>query len=267
MGNGADHVINSPSRRFPCDPAIFRAPPAEFRSQPRILGNPRGLPRLDERKALLEEAETLSGQLVIEGQGSILYVDRDPFLSNDVPCISFLDHGVERHARLALPVDQDPIDRRAPSILGQKRAMEIDAPKTGDVEKLFGKEPAVVKRKDEIRGELAHQLDKRRGIGIGRGIDRQFIVAGKRGHRAKPDIFVGIVAMRNHGHDLFAGFDQKFQTFITDVVIGKDGNPHFRQPSIVNVTNTNVRVFVIFTWFPTQTTLTLTLSLSGRGKG
>ena len=77
---------------------------------------------------------------------------------------------------------------------------------------------------------MAHDLDKLRGVGVPGLIDRQVIVEGQVLDRGKPVIFVGIVGLGDHRHDLVAEMEteinQHLQTGVADVVVTYEDKAH-----------------------------------------
>jgi len=201
MGDGTDEVVDSRRWPLPGYLSVLRSPASKGRGQPRILRNPGGRARPDPGKGLLEKLRGSGSEFMKETQGSVFHINRHWPLSNDVPCISLLGHVMKCHPGLALPVNERPIYRGTPPILGQEGAMEIDPSPARDSQKFFREKPTIIEGQNEIRRKPTNQADEGRRIGAGGGMDGDMMGLREFGHRSKPYLFVWIILMRDHRND------------------------------------------------------------------
>ena len=70
------------------------------------------------RQGPVEQGRGRRLELSVQRERGFLEGDRDPFLVHEVAGVGHRDHGVERHARLFLAVDEHPVDRGATPVAG-----------------------------------------------------------------------------------------------------------------------------------------------------
>ena len=57
-------------------------------------------------------------------------------------------------------------------------------------------------------------------------MDRQVVSPSQVGYRSKPDLLIGVVIVGSHSNDIFLPIDERLETFITDFMVGEDGDSH-----------------------------------------
>src|SRR5207249_2608038 len=129
--HGAHQVMDLERRPRPVDASVL-GPAA-----PEILPGLDGLGSARRRAG--DEARERARQHDLGGDrdlgehlaGIVLEQDRDRLLIDDVARIRPRHHVVQRRAGLALAFEDGPVDRRAPSVLRQKRAVHVEGATTG----------------------------------------------------------------------------------------------------------------------------------------
>src|SRR5213080_1273866 len=223
--HGAHQVMDLERRPRPVDASVL-GPAA-----PEILPGLDGLGSARRRAG--DEARERARQHDLGGDrdlgehlaGIVLEQDRDRLLIDDVARIRPRHHVVQRRAGLALAFQDGPVDRRAPSVLRQKRAVHVEGATTGAVEQRLGQERAVIKGEDEVGLEALEPALEPGGVGL-RGGDHVEPAVRRRGRDARiPRRLLRVIGDRDHERNLDTGGEQGLETADSDVVVGKNDRP------------------------------------------
>ena len=217
--NRPDEVPDLPCAPVPVDLSVRGAPPAVIGGLCVVLRPSRSPPLPEKGKNRVEHPGGGPGSFLMKGPGRVFIRDRDLLLDHDVAVVRPGCHVMQGHAGFGLAFDQNPVDRAAAPVPGEKGPVEVQASRRRDTEKGGLDEVAIVKGKENIRLETPDPPDPHRVVDVLGHEDRDAAGCGKLGHRLEPDRLAGIVPVGEHRRDLEAVSQQGLDADAAYVVV------------------------------------------------
>jgi len=201
------------SRLRPVDAAVLGLAAAEIRSAREVLRRELRRTRDELRQRAVEHDLGGDGHLAKDVDRAIVRQDRHGELVDDASRVGLLDHLVQRRARLALAVEDRPVHRGAPAVLGQERSVHVVGAAPRGREHRRGQHVAVIERKDEVGlrdggRQLAGHVEA--------VLARQLLDA------SEPHVLIRVVAMGHHQRHAHAMGEEHREAAHAHVVIGED---------------------------------------------
>ena len=251
----ADEIRDAPARKRPVDPAILledlgSGPQRRFVDV--LLFDGLDVPRGDAVHGRGDQCGAGRHQLVVERADVVFRQDRHPDLSDDAALVDLVVQEKRGDACLGLAVDDRPVDRRRPAVLGQQRRMEVEGSQPGHGPDHLGKHsegdhdaqvgPQRLHRPDELR---VFQLF---GLQDGKSqLQRGDLNLALMEFPAPSGGFVGC---GHHTHDVVAAGDERPQRRH-----GEFGRAHEYDAKVFGVHDVCLQVSSI--WFPSGSAATL----------
>ena len=150
----------------------------------------------------------------------VVRADRHRLLVDDAPGIGLLDHLVQRHAGLALALEDRPIERRAPAVLGQERAVHVERAEPRVPQQRHRQHAAVVEGEDQVGLRLRHRALEHCGVGVRE--HAQLFLRGKIEQARVPAALVRVVLVRDDERHLETGLEERGEAADAYVPVAED---------------------------------------------
>ena len=178
-----------------------------------------------------------AGHLPEDVHGEVVRCDGYGFLVHDPPRVGLGHHLVERRSGFAFALDDGPVDRDAPAVLGKEGSVHVERTAPWDRQERLPQHHPIVEGEQEVRRQGANPVDDRGSVGVF-GSDRlDALFAREPGDAGEPDVFCGSVAVGEDQRHVDAVVEQNLEAAAADVVIREyDGTGHSFRSSIAWMT-------------------------------